>query len=179
MNAGADSYIVDALKVSRVLVADASPLMQQLVMSMLRAMGVGVVVRADDPVRALATVRDGDIDCAVVDWMLEEPSGIEFLKDIRALDGDARQLPVVMCTAYTDRARVLAMRDAGANEIVAKPLAADKLFDRMISALFASREFIFSDAFVGPDRRRKRVTIDFPDRRREGLKQGAVDEMFG
>ena len=75
-----------------------------------------------------------------------------------------------MVSGHSERERVVEARDAGITEFVVKPVSASGLLLRIISAFDQSRDFIVSDVFVGPDRRRRRAGYEGPDRRgsREG-----------
>jgi CheY-like chemotaxis protein len=164
------AWIEAALKAHHVLVVEDSPFMQRLLTAMLRAIGVGGVHVAENGEKGLALMQTQDVDACIVDWLMHPMTGYEFLQEIRRNpDPEARRMPVIMCSAYTDRERVLQMRDAGADEILAKPVSPAKLYDRLVSALFSRRAFIEIDAYVGPDRRRRQIPIDFPDRRRHSV----------
>ncbi len=132
-----------------VLVVEDSPFMNTLLYEMLRALGVGQVVRARSAHEAKRRLVEYRVDCAIVDWMMGPPSGFDVLKALRASHDPQRQdLPVVMCSAYTDRKRVWAMVEAGANGVLAKPISAASLYDKLASALFEPRARLATAADV-------------------------------
>ncbi len=170
--------IESALKAARVLVIEDSPFMQQLLTAMLRAIGVGHVQVTRDGESALKMFDIEEFDCAVVDWLMHPMTGYEFLQEIRRHSlASLRQTPVIMCSAYTDRERVVQMRDAGANEIVAKPVSPSNLYDRLVRALFNPRPFIDLEAYIGPDRRRRQIPISFPERRLNSRRGASLDHV--
>ena len=58
-------------------------------------------------------------------------------------------------------------RDAGANGFLAKPISVDVLRKRLTATLAENREFIRSNGYTGPDRRRRDVPLQGrQDRRR-------------
>lgn len=81
--------------------------------------------------------------------------GLSALRQVRtAPNSPNRQLPVIMMTGLTTHDRIVAMRDAGANEILAKPLTSASLLGRVQSILLSPRPFIDQPSYAGPDRRR-------------------------
>ena len=74
-----------------------------------------------DPRAALAWCAGNDPDVVVVDYMMPDMDGLEFLRQFRTLPGKA-QTPVVMVTADTQtRVRHEALR-LGANDFLTKPV---------------------------------------------------------
>lgn len=169
-----------ALSEVRALVVDDSPFMCQLMSEMLKGMGVGQVHCANNGREAAQMLRgDHDIDIAFVDWLMEPVNGMDFLKALRRkARGRTQRLPIIACTAYTDRVRVMALRDNGVHEVLTKPVSPAALYDKLTNTLFNSRLFVFSDNYIGPDRRRRNVPISFKDRRASGMEQIDIDEMF-
>ena len=74
-----------------------------------------------------------DIDLFILDIMLPEVSGLELLKEIRALDA-YRETPVVMLTALGDEATQLLSFDQLADDYVTKPFS-PKVLVRRVQAL--------------------------------------------
>jgi DNA-binding response OmpR family regulator len=119
-------------------------------------MGITMIREASDGIEALEIVRDWRPDVIVLDLMMEQLDGIEFTKLIRrGSDSPHPYVPIIMMTGHTDRRRVIEARDAGVNELVAKPLTAKALIDRMRSVIDNERSWVKSANYVGPDRRRK------------------------
>ena len=75
---------------------------------------------------------------------------------------------ILVVTGHSDQKRVLAARDAGATEILAKPISIKTLHDRLVWVLQNPRAFIKSGEYTGPDRRR--ATLGF-----EGLEKREND----
>lgn len=162
----AEASFVDILPQSTILVVEDSDFMTKLLSAMLRALGAGGVARARNAKDALKIIEHNPPSVAIIDWLIEPTSGVELLRMIRSRMRDrAQEVPVVMCTAYTDRERVVAMRDAGADEVLAKPLSPTTLYVKLARTLLQRRPFIRSAAFTGPDRRRRQMPISFVDRR--------------
>ena len=155
-----------SFKEQQILVIEDSELMRLLISKVLRAYEFGLIKPVAGVSDALAVIRHNPINIILTDWLLEGPSGLDFaIKLRREFDDPLRRLPIVMCTAYTDMKRILAARDAGVNAILTKPFSPQRLYDALFNALFKPRPFVGSADYVGPDRRRKQIPIDFPDRR--------------
>jgi len=165
-----EKLVQKGLESASVLLADDSAFMLELMTAMLKAFGVSQIDKAPDGERALAMIKEFDFDLVIADWQMEPMDGHAFLKTIRHdMRGADQRMPVVMCTAHTDRKRVLMLRDAGATEILTKPVSPASVYEKVVSALFKPRPFVVSDTYVGPCRRRRQARIDFTDRRRRNL----------
>jgi two-component system, chemotaxis family, chemotaxis protein CheY len=139
-----------------VLVVDDNHYMRVIVCTMLRSMGITLIREASDGIEALEIVRDWRPDVIILDLMMEQLDGIEFTKLLRkGSDSPHPYVPIIMMTGHTDRRHVLEARDAGINEIIAKPLTAKALIDRMKSVINNERGWVKSSTYVGPDRRRR------------------------
>ncbi|MDV6331539.1 response regulator [Asticcacaulis sp. 201] len=139
-----------------VLVVDDNHYMRVIVCTMLRAMGITLIREASDGAEALEIVRDWRPDVIILDLVMETIDGIEFTRLIRrGTDSSHPYVPIIMMTGHTDRRRVLEARDAGVNEIVAKPLTARALIDRLKSVINNERGWVKCSTYVGPDRRRR------------------------
>jgi len=176
-----DRLIEHGLAEATVLLADDSPFMLELMAAMLKAFGVDEIERAADGERSLELLQERTFNVVIADWHMRPMDGLTFLKHLRReLRGPAQRLPVIMCTAHTDKKRVLMLRDAGASEILTKPVSPASVYEKLVSALFKPRAFVLSGTYVGPCRRRRQVDIDFPDRRQRNLAQPASsgEELF-
>ncbi len=148
------------------LVVDDTPLSQKMLVSMLKAFGVGAVAAANDGGEALAKLDAVKPDVILVDWEMSPMSGIDFVSRVRRTAGNPyRRIPIVMVTAYSDVTDVVTARDAGVDEYLVKPLTFDTVASHMKLAIEKRRQFIRSDSFVGPDRRRRSQPISGQDRR--------------
>ena len=75
---------------------------------------------AEDGQKALEACQREMPDAVLLDWNMPVKSGIEFLRDLRALDG-VDQPVVVFCTTENDMAHIQEAIGAGANEYIMKP----------------------------------------------------------
>ncbi len=161
-----------------ILVADGNIFLRSLLGSMLNGFRVGRVVEFGDSVDAWSRLQRGQVDCVITEWMLPGRDGMKLISNIRCDPASPnRSLPIILCTGYTDIPTILQARDAGVNAVLAKPVSAEQLFQKLSTALFAQPEFIVSDAYTGPCRRRRDVAFDGPDRRTT-VGQDEIDDIM-
>ncbi len=91
---------------------------------------IGLNIRSFiNPLEALSHAEHNVVDIVLVDYMMPEMNGIEFIKEIRDLYSE---IPVVMITAVTsDEDLKLAALKAGATEFLNKPLNGSEFKARM------------------------------------------------
>ncbi len=153
------------------LVVDDNHHMISILRELLRALGAGTVHDARDAADAFEIVRSSPIDLAIVDYLMEPLDGLDFIRLIRtAQDSYDPELPVLLLTAHTERARIQEARDAGASDVVRKPISAKSLYQRIQALLQVNRRFIKTHQYTGPDRRRLRPKpYTGPNRRKEEI----------
>ena len=119
-----------------ILVVEDEPAIQELVAYACRTSGFEV--RRSDSVRTARDAVAGELpDLVLLDWMLPDRPGIEFLRELRAQDR-TRALPVIMLTAKGNEADKVTGLDAGADDYVVKPFSPRELVSR-IRAVFRRR----------------------------------------
>jgi CheY-like chemotaxis protein len=154
----------------RFLVVDDNAYMRQIVRTLLHGLGVRDVNEAEDGADGLAQFETCEPDIVITDWVMPMLDGLEL---IRALRNPAHSknayVPIILLTAYADRKRVFAARDAGITEILCKPLSAKALHDRIANIVLNPRPFVRTSSFFGPDRRRFQHP-GFTDEERRGAK---------
>jgi len=140
----------------RVLIVDDSKYMLQLIASILRSIGVGVLFETSEVEIALGEISIFQPDIIITEWRMKPISGLQFVKEIRGGNHGADQyVPIIVLTSDMERSLVIESRDVGVNEFLIKPISANILYARIGSILNKKREFVESKAYFGPDRRRK------------------------
>jgi DNA-binding response OmpR family regulator len=113
-------------KKKRVLVIDDDPELLQLVRVLLARINADAVT-TDTANTAAALLRSGPPpDLVILDLMLPEVSGIEFLRQLRS-DSKYDDLPVVVLSALIDPERIRVALEAGADRYLTKPYIANNL----------------------------------------------------
>lgn len=139
-----------------VIVIEDNPHMRMLLKSIMHALGFQTVMEAGDAGEGFEMLKQFPADFAIVDWHMKPVDGLEFIRMVRrASDSPNPYLPIIMVTGHTELHRVIEARDAGANEMMAKPVSPGALYSRIISVIEHPRSFVRTDEFFGPDRRRR------------------------
>lgn len=110
----------------RVLVADDVKSNRIILSMMLDKLGCEVT-EAVDGQAAWDLIEANDYDAIILDDQMPGLRGTEVAQRIRAMPGPKRNLPVLGATASTGDEEVGALRDAGMDWILSKPLNADEL----------------------------------------------------
>lgn len=145
----------------KVLVAEDHVVTARLIGDVLRAAGVGQVEKAADGLRAREMLKTWDPHIVFTDWKMPMMDGLELTRSIRraAVVRDRMvpnpRVPVIMLTASRSRRDVELARRAGVNEFVIKPFTPASVISRIQLVLTRPRDFIVTEAYLGPDRRRR------------------------
>lgn len=136
----------------------------------LSALGFDQVTQAKTPKEALQAIRDSDADALITRHDLKL---VKFLRSHKASPN--KKIVIVLVTGNVGAEDILAERDAGVNEIVAKPASANQVISHLYNALTHPRRFVESKRYQGPDRRRHDRHFGKPERRGRG--QATVSEI--
>lgn len=143
----------------KILLVDDNHYMRILLGEILRAIGVRDIFEASDGAEGLQMMRDNAIDVVMTDLSMQPLDGIDFVRLLRnSPDSPNQMAPVIMITGHSTFARVNEARNAGVSEFLAKPLTARGVIERLHQAVEHPRQFVRSDDYFGPDRRRRNDT---------------------
>jgi two-component system chemotaxis response regulator CheY len=117
----------------RLLVADDSAVMRQMISAILLEAGYEVELAADGE-KALEAARKHVFDLVVTDWTMIPMDGGELIRGLRALPGYER-IPVVVLSTLSNAAVKSEARQAGANGWLCKPVNSATLVDVLASLL--------------------------------------------
>jgi two-component system, chemotaxis family, chemotaxis protein CheY len=139
-----------------VLVVDDNQFMRKLLIEALQAMGVGDVAVATNGVTALEKLRAQQVDLVVTDLEMENGGGLELIRAVRKGRSVPDPLvPILVLSANTLAKTIHAARDAGMTEFLAKPITAKALYRRISAIVETPRNFVRTNTYFGPDRRRR------------------------
>ncbi|MEM7507674.1 MAG: response regulator [Pseudomonadota bacterium] len=127
-----------ALSGVRVLLAEDNPTNQMVAIQMLESLGA-VVTLAVDGAEALEIVQREDFDVMLVDIEMPRVSGIEVMRALRASNGKLAEMPLIALTAYVMREHRLAIDEAGADGVIAKPILSIEQFGQDILGFMRKR----------------------------------------
>jgi two-component system chemotaxis response regulator CheY len=162
-----------------VLVIDDNAYMRTLLAGVLRAIGVSAVFDASSIDAAYRELTLHPIDLIFVDWEMPPDNGLDFVIKVRtAEDSPNPYVPIIMLTGHADKEHVMAARDAGVHEFLAKPVSPRNVYGRLISVLNSSRSFVRVGEYFGPDRRRRESLFE-GESKRAGDEDIADDSVVG
>jgi len=140
----------------KILLVDDNHHMRMLLSEILRAIGVRDMFEANDGAEGLEMMRKHAIDIVMTDLSMQPLDGIDFVRLLRnSPDSPNPMIPVIMITGHATQRRVSEARDAGVNEFLAKPLTARGVIERISQVVDHARGFVRTEAYFGPDRRRR------------------------
>lgn len=155
----------------RVLILDEKGHGRSLLRSLLLSLGLQRIVALTNTTEALAVLRDERFDLMFLDELAGPLNPVAFIKALRR-DLSTRDvtMPVVLVSAGAGRRQIMLARDAGANDVISKPVSAETVERKLRTLLFAPQTFVTAKTFMGPDRRRAS-----DDRRQFGERRPAFE----
>jgi CheY-like chemotaxis protein len=156
----------------RILMIDDNAHMRRIVRTLLHGFGAREVYEAEDGASGLEAFTHYSPDIVITDWAMPIFDGLELTNMIRQPGANANPyVPIIMLTGHSEKHRVVAAREAGVTEFLAKPISAKSLYQRLLAVVAYPRPFIKTKTFFGPDRRRaSSVSTSYagPERRGKG-----------
>lgn len=164
-----------------VLVLEHGALMRRLMTSTLKTAGARTVITAGNEDEARAIIENDLPGMVVADWRSDETDhrqALSLVKSVRESSNiSCRDVPIVLTSQHTSRIDVERARDAGASEILKKPLSTTALLQRVEHAAIP-RQFVKQTRYSGPDRRRRsREGREPAFKRQRDVENGLVDSL--
>ena len=151
-----------------IVIVEDDKLARDLVLDICTEIGFAVCEWAKDGAHALRVIEKERPDIVITDLVMPGMDGLTLTRKLRdPMTSPNPLIPIILMSASISRRTLFAARDAGVNEIVAKPLKAKLVFDRLFEVIERPRQFVVAQSYIGPDRRRREAPIDGPDRRTE------------
>jgi len=116
----------------RILIVDDAAFMRMMIKDILVKNGYEVVGEASDGAQAVEKFKELNPDLVTMDITMPEVDGIAALKQIRAMDPNAK---VIMCSAMGQQAMVIDAIQAGAKDFIVKPFQADRVLEAIKKTL--------------------------------------------
>lgn len=164
-----------------ILLVDDNKFVRDILREVLRLLSVGEVITAESGVDAIEilSTKNGTygqrIDLVISDLVMAPIDGLLLLKWIRqGKESPNRFMPFIMMSGAADADSVEKVRDAGANEFLAKPFSAASVSERILQVIDRPRQFVATRDYFGCDRRRKRDLMLAEDQRVLGEKQATI-----
>jgi two-component system chemotaxis response regulator CheY len=90
-------------------------------------------IEAKDGEEALALLESQPVALVLLDWNMPRLSGIDFLKQVRAMD-QYKEMPIIMVTSEAAKFNVIEALKHGATDYITKPIKLD-LFKSKLAKL--------------------------------------------
>ncbi len=112
------------------LIVDDSKIVRMVARKILEGLNFEIA-EAEDGQQALDACMAEMPTAVLLDWNMPVKNGLEFLKELRALD-DVDQPVVVFCTTENDMTHIQEAIQAGANEYIMKPFDSEIIESKFI-----------------------------------------------
>ena len=150
----------------KILIVDDNSHMIKIVKTILRGFDVKDMYEAESADEGFEFFRINPVDLIISDFEMAPKNGCEFVRMVRNdIDSPNTFVPIIMLTAYAEKSRVEAARDAGVTEFCAKPVTAVELYRKVCSVINSPRSFVRTKMYFGPDRRRRSKDFSGEERR--------------
>lgn len=159
------SYNLEHIKV--LIIDDMRPMLT-LTKAVLTSFGFSDITLAENGADGFEKFCAIKHDFVITDWLMDPVDGLAFIDMVRKSPLSPNPfVPVIMMTGFSSRLRVMNARDHGITEFLVKPFTARDLYARVFQIIEKPRQFVSTEEFFGPDRRRKKVKDYVGPRRRD------------
>jgi two-component system chemotaxis response regulator CheY len=116
----------------RCLVVDDSDIIRKIARRILEGMNVEVS-EAESGQAGIAACQATPPDAILLDWLMPDMTGIDFLGALRTAAYDGRPF-VLYCTTENDAEDIARALSAGADDVLLKPFSREELTAKMVQA---------------------------------------------
>lgn len=116
----------------QVLIVEDSAFMRANLKKILTSIGLEQVHEAENGIKAVEKYQKIKPDLVIMDITMPEMDGISAVKQIKALDPNAR---IIMCSAMGQQALIIEAIQAGARDFVVKPFNETRLIEAVKKGL--------------------------------------------
>jgi len=142
------------LERAAILLLDETSVGMSILVQIVTGLGAKQLYRCTTVEQAQEAAVSYQLDLAIVDSLSPSGGGYEFVKWLRQHAKEPNCFtPVLVTTAHTPASDVNKARDCGGHIMVKKPIAPQVMLERIIWVSKEGRPFLYSDEYVGPDRR--------------------------
>jgi CheY-like chemotaxis protein len=129
-----------------ILVVDDLREARKILVSCLRAFGVGSIREAEHGHAALEAAVIKAPDMILSDWEMKPMNGAQFIRELRRETyGKLAKTRVIMVTGHSEMAVVREALDAGAHNFLVKPIQPAKLFEKLKAVIADKRSMVLRD----------------------------------
>ncbi len=150
-----------------VLLLEDNPVNLKWLEMLVRRLDHAQSISFSDPAAAMDYARSHQVDLVVLDYLMPDMNGLEFIGAFRALDG-AASIPLLMITAHDEKAVRYRALEAGAYDFLPKPVDAAEFLARARNMLKLRQASLrLADHAAGLRREVELATREIRERERE------------
>src|SRR5690606_33633149 len=140
-----------------VLLLDRDLAMRHLIRSAMIGIGFRHVVECRSVQEIPALVAQQPVDLMLLDLDTDTEQVCQAIRDIRNNRYGLNPFVVVMAMTWTPDRRIIGQTlDAGTDDVLAKPVSAAVLKERVRNLVLFRKDFVVTGDYIGPDRRQER-----------------------
>lgn len=159
-SANLPSHLQINLQSSTVLVIDDNPMSLDILVSVFYGFGARDRLKTTDLDEAKRILLSQNVDLLVIDAGFPNEGSFKFMHWLRREAPDPICfVPTIIISGHSTRVLVRKARDSGAHFVVAKPITAGVLLNRLAWIAHEKRPFVKHDIYSGPDRRWKNAGV--------------------
>lgn len=159
----------------RALVVDENPHVCTILGAILESFNFKEVKTATNYEEAKIHMELGAVDCVFLDWMETPSHGLKVVDDIRnAAHRVNPNVPIILCTGYTDITRLELATEVGVDEILVKPVQPKSVLRKVASALYGPRSY-----WVNGDHGNQRRRFNWGNGSKKSVVGELDDLLFG
>lgn len=117
-----------------ILVVDDYPVNRKIIESILTRLGCNID-EAEDGESALELLAENNYSAILMDLNMSGMDGLEATRQIRQLDSEKRDIPVIAITATVREQDIIKCQEAGMVDFIAKPFSKNELIEKVTAAI--------------------------------------------
>ncbi|MBT3982178.1 MAG: response regulator [Bacteriovoracaceae bacterium] len=113
------------------LIVDDYSSIRKMIIAHLKELGFkGRKTEFEGPTKALEWLATEKVDFILSDWQMPDMSGLDFLKNVKKIDGFT-DVPFMLVTTVNEKANVIEAISNGASNYIIKPWTKDGLLEKL------------------------------------------------
>jgi len=121
---------------------------------------IATAENGEDAIDYLKLMKSADNpgpDIIISDLVMAPINGLLLTRWVRsAKECPNRMVPFILISGAADREYVHSARDLGVTEFIAKPFSVTSVYERVLEVIDYPRQFVTTQKYFGPDRRRRK-----------------------
>ncbi len=159
-----------------VMVVNPSRALQQILKQVLWDVGLRHLRALRSGAAAWRAMNDLPADLLFVDGELADGPGTAFVRRLRRSPASPAPFVSVIATIGDPTLqKIMAARDAGADEVVTRPVTVKGVMQKVAAAIDRPRPYVLAPGFIGPDRRHAKTANALATNRRNPLRRDSFE----